>query len=231
MRKLLLLFALTLLPTPADASCAYVGMSPVVLTRRDTKLPADGGVLVGYWLNNDNDFESDGPDPSAVKWHVTNGKANVKLTRTQLAPGLSVYRPPANITAFKVAGKTKDHGSFTVDAKSAPVTMAAPVAKSVKEKTTAGFRSMETTVTLKLGEAPPADAVAVIAYDESGKALLYSSLPDTHDKTLETVIQETGGHCGTPHPNDEGALGGKVTFAYVDAFGRLSPKSKPIVAQ
>ena len=231
MRKLLLLVALTVLPTPADASCAYVGMSPIVLTRRETKLPADGGVLVGYWYNNDNDIESGGSDPSDVKWIATNGKAKVTLTRTQLAPGLSVYRPAANISAFKLAGKTKAHGSFTVDAKSAPVALAAPVAKSVKATTTEGFRSMETKVTLKLGEAAPADAVAIIAYDASGKALLYSSLADTHDKVLEMVIQETGGHCGTPHPTDEGALAGNVTFAYVDAFGRLSAKSKPITAQ
>jgi hypothetical protein len=231
MRKLLLLVALTLLPTPAEASCAYVGMSPVVLTRRETKLPADGGVLVGYVHSNDNDFEPDGPDPSRVKWTVTNGKATVTLTRTQLAPGLSVYRPAAAVTAFKIAGKTKDHGSFTHETTSTPTAMPAPVAKAITSKTTEGFRSMTTTTTLKLSTAAPADAVAIIAYDDTGKPLLYSSLADTHDKILEFEIYESGGHCGVPHPEGEGSLAGKITFAYVDAFGRLSPKSKPVTAQ
>lgn len=231
MRKLLLLVALTLLPTPADASCAFVGMIPNVLTRRDTKLPADGGVLVGWTSGNDNDGEPSSADPSEVQWTATNGKAKVKLTRTQLAPGLSVYRPPANVTAFKLAGKTKEHGSFTQEATSAPTAMPAPAPKAITSKTTEGFRSMTTTTTLKLSTAAPADAVAIIAYDDTGKPLLYSSLADTHDKILEFEIQQTGGHCGTPHPSGEGSLAGKITFAYVDAFGRLSPKSKPVTAQ
>jgi hypothetical protein len=232
MRKLLLLVALTLLPTPADASCAYVGMIPNVLTRRDTKLPADGGVLVGYAYGNDDDGGPRGSaDPSDVKWTATNGKAKVALTRTELAPGLSVYRPAANVRAFKLAGKTKDHGSFTHEANSTPTAMPAPAPKTLTSKTTDSFRSMTTTTTLKLSTAAPADAVAIIAYDETGKALLYSGLADTHDKILEYEIYESGGHCGTPRPNNEGALVGKITFAYVDAFGRLSPKSKPVTAQ
>ena len=94
MRKLLFLVALTLLPTPADASCAFVGMTPNVLTRRDTKLPADGGVLVGYTYGNDNDGEASGADPSDVKWTATSGKAKVTLTRTELAPGLKLPLMP-----------------------------------------------------------------------------------------------------------------------------------------
>jgi hypothetical protein len=231
MRKLLFLVALTLLPTPADASCAYVGMMPNLLTRRDTKLPADGGVLVGYTYGNDNDGEAGGADPSDVKWTATNGKAKVTLTRTELAPGLSVYRPPANVSAFKLAGKTQQHGSYTHETTSTPTALAAPVAKAITSKTTEGFRSMTTTTKLKLSTAAPADAVAIIAYDDAGKPLLYATLADTHDKILEFEIYESGGHCGTPHPTAEGSLAGKITFAYVDAFGRLSPKSKPVTAQ
>ncbi len=231
MRKLFLLVALTLVPTPASASCAFVGMIPSVLTRRDTNLPADGGVLVGYGYGNDNDGEPRGADPSDVKWTATAGTTVVPLSRTALAPGLSVYRPPASVTAFKLAGKTKAHGSYTHEASSAPTTMAAPVATSVTSKTTSGFRSMTTTTTLRLATPAPADAVAIIAYDAAGKALLYAGLPDTHDKVLDVQLTQTGGHCGTPHPDGEGALAGKISFAYVDAFGRLSPKSKPITAQ
>ncbi|HEY6033460.1 MAG TPA: hypothetical protein VIV58_04350 [Kofleriaceae bacterium] len=231
MRELLLVVALTLLPTPVDASCAYVGMTPTVLTRRDTKLPADGGVLVGYDYGNDEDGTHGGTDPSDVKWTATNGKATVALTRTQLAPGLSVYRPPANVSAFELAGKTKDHGSYTHEAKSAPVQLPAPAAKAVTTSTTQGFRSMTTTTTLKLSAAAPADAVAIIAYDSTGAPKMFTTLPDTHDKLLDFAIDTTGGHCGTPKPEGHGALSGKVTFAYVDAFGRLSAKSAPVTVK
>lgn len=228
MRKLLLLVALALLPSPADASCAYVGMTPLVLTRRDTKLPADGGVLVGYDYGNDEDGAHGGSDPSDVKWTATNGKATVALVRTQLAPGLSVYRPPANVGAFELAGKTKTHGRFTHEAKSAPVQLAAPAPKAVTTSTTQGFRSMTTTTTVKLSAAAPAEAVAIIAYDAAGTAQMFTTLPDTHDKLLQFAIDTTGGHCGTPKPEGHGMLSGKVTFAYVDAFGRLSAKSAPV---
>ena len=224
MRKLMLLVALTLLPTPADASCAYVGMEPVVLTRRDTKLPADGGVLIGYAYGNGEDG-THGADPSDVKWTATSGKAAVTLVRTQLAPGLSVYRPAANVSAFKLAGKTAEHGSYTHEAKSAPFQLAAPAPKAVSASTTEGFRSTTTVTTLTLTAAPPAEAVAIIGYDATGAAKMFATLPDTHDKLLEFVIDTTGGHCGTPKPEGYERPYGKIAFAYVDAFGRVSAKS------
>jgi hypothetical protein len=204
-------------------------ITPNVLTRRDLKLPADGGVLIGYtFATNSNAFEKSGSDPSDVTWTATSGKTNVVLTRTSLAPGLSVYRPPANVTAFKLANKDRDHGSYTHEATSAPTAMPAPEPKAIKSKTESGFRSMTTTTTLKLVHAAPPDAVAIIAYDASGKPQLFAGLPDTHDKLLEFELDQTGGHCGTPHPNGQGSLAGKITFAWVDAFGRLSPQSKGI---
>jgi len=84
---------------------------------------------------------------------------------------------------------------------------------------------------LTLTAAPPAEAVAIIAYDSDGKAQLFSTLPDTHDKLRELAIDTTGGHCGTPKPEGHGSLFGKVTFAYVDAFGRLSAKSAAITVK
>ena len=192
-----------------------------VLTRRVTVLPSDGGVLVGYTYASGGDVDLDDT------WI-----GSVALTRVQLAPGLSVFRPPAKTTAFKLKTKAgKDHGSFTVDPKSVANTMTAPSPKSVTSTTTEGHRSTTTISTLKLGAAPPADAVAIIAYDEHGKSLLFASLPDTHDKLLELEIDRSGGHCGTAKPQGQGGLVGKLAFAYVDAFGRLSPQSVAITGK
>jgi hypothetical protein len=218
MRTLLCLTLIALTPHTAEPSCMQAQLTSQVLTRRDTRLPIDGGVLVGYTYATGNDIDRDDT------W-----TGSVALTRVQLAPGLSVFRPAAKATSFKLTTKAgKDRGSFTLDPKSAATTMTAPNPKLLTSKTTEGFRSMTTTTTLKLNAAPPADAVAIIAYDDQHKALLYAGLPDTHDKLLEFEIDSTGGHCGTPKPVGEGALAGKITFAYVDAFGRLSPTSTAV---
>jgi len=220
MKSILLLALLAIAPTPVAAKCARVELGPTVLTRRDTKLPADGGVLVGYaWAQ-------DGETDPETTW--TAGK--VTLARTELAPGLSVLR--ANAPTFKLATKSgKDRGSYTRDPKSAAVAMAAPSPKAISEQTSKGARWTTTTTKLALSTAPPADAVAIIAYDANKKPLLYATLPDTHDKLLELEIDRSGGHCGSPKPDGQGSLTGKITFAYVDVFGRLSPTSTAITAQ
>jgi hypothetical protein len=198
----------------------HAELNPALLTRRDTKIPADGGVLVGYGYTN-SDLERTGPDPSEVKW-----KASAKLARTQLAPGLSVYKTDAAKFTF---GKS----SFTHDGKTTALTVA-PMPKSVRVKSEDNPRWSSSSATLTLATAAPADAIAVIVYDaDSKKALLFAGLPDTHDKELSFQIFESSGHCGTPRPPETGyvSAGSKLVFAYVDAFGRLSPQSKPITAQ
>ena len=221
MRTLLCLTLIALTPQTAEPSCMQAELTSQVLTRRDTRLPSDGGVLVGYTYATGNDVDRDDT------W-----TGSVGMTRVQLAPGLSMFRPASSATSFKLTTKAgKDRGSFTIDPKSAATTMTAPNPKLLTSKTTEGFRSMTTVTTMKLGAAPPADAVAIIAYDEQHKALLYASFPDTHDKLLEFEIDRTGGHCGTVKPTGQGVLAGKITFAYVDLFGRLSPTSTAIAAR
>jgi len=220
MMRHLLLLALVLEARPAAASCMQAELNPLLLTRRDTHVPADGGVLVGYTYVT-SDFERTGPDPSDVKW-----KATAKVARTQLAPGLSVYKTDAAAFTF---GKTK----FTRDGKTAAIT-AAPQPKAVRVKSEHQMRWSSTTATLTLAAAAPPEAVALIVYDaDSRKPLTYAGLADTHDKDLALEIYEADGHCGVNKPPESGSVepGSKLVFAYVDAFGRLSPQSKPITAQ
>lgn len=220
MMRHLLLLALALEARPAAASCMRAELNPLLLTRRDTHLPADGGVLVGYTFTT-SDLERTGPDPSDVKWKTT-----AKVVRTQLAPGLSVYKTDAAAFTF---GKTK----FSHDGKTAAPT-AAPQPKAVRVKSEHEVRWSTTTATLTLATAAPPEAIAVIIYDaDSKKPLMFAGLADTHDKDLSLQIFESGGHCGTNTPPETGyvSAGSKLVFAYVDAFGRLSPQSKPITAQ
>ncbi|MFT3693947.1 MAG: hypothetical protein QM831_12450 [Kofleriaceae bacterium] len=202
----------------AAGSCAFLGMKGSVLTRRDTKVPADGGVLVSYGFGNDRELTPAGEDPSDVKFDTKS-----KLERTQLAPGLSVY---------KFSDKTLDlkkGGTFTHDGTAAAITVA-PAPGKLTIKSEQSFRSMTTTAKMTLTAAPPAEAVGLIVYDDKGTALLFAGVPDTHDKLKEVALYTTGGHCGTPQPPNQGSMWneGTYSFAYFDAFGRLGPKSKAV---
>jgi hypothetical protein len=234
MKALLLLALVSLVPAPVDASCMRAVFIPELLTRRDTKLPADGGVLVGYGFSTKSeDFEQTGTDPSDVKWTATDAKkTSVRLTRTALAPGLSVYRPATGAMAFTLANaKGKLLATFTHDDKAAPSALAAPKPRSIAMTGAKQFHSTLATATLELTTAPPPEAVAVIVYSDAKTAVSFQSLADTHDKDTSLAVFHSGGHCSVNVPGT-GVLrkGSKVTFAYVDAFGRLSPQSASFTA-
>jgi hypothetical protein len=233
-----LLAALSLAPSGSShASCARAEFVPTVLTTRDPHLPGDGGVLVGYGYSTDHKLpEETGPDPSDVRWTAADGKKPIALTRVALAPGLSMYKPAAGTTALVISSKAGNRiGAFTVDPKAAANTLAAPQPRQVKVVTTPSFRSTTTIATLTLKAAPPPEAVAVIVYrvDATGAtALGFTGLPDTHDKLTSFEVSHTGGHCSQAVAGEVSPEGGdKIAFAWVDAFGRLSPQSKPIVAK
>jgi hypothetical protein len=233
MKSLLLLSLVTLLPQPVDASCMRAEFIPALLTRRETKLPGDGGVLVGFGFSTKSeDFEQTGTDPSDVKWTARDRKHPIALTRTALAPGLSVYRPADGVTDFTIANaKGKQLGAFTHDDKAPVVALAAPKPRSLVVKRQPSLRSTTTDATLELTAAPPPEAVAVILYTNA-KAVSFASLPDTHDKLTSLDVFHSGGHCSNDVPGTGGVTGGlQVTFAYVDAFGRLSPQSTAVTAK
>lgn len=216
--RLLLLAALVAQTHAAAASCAQVVMKGSVLTRRDTHVPADGGVLVGYGFG-EPDIPGAGPDPSELKFAT-----KAKLERVQLAPGLSVYK----FTDKKL--DLKKGGVFTHDGTAAAITVA-PVPGKLTVKTEPSMRSMTTTAKMTLAAAPAEAAVALIVYDDKGTtALLFAGLPDTHDKLTELELYQSGGHCGSPQPPGQAGManGGTYTFAFVDAFGRVGPKSKAV---
>jgi hypothetical protein len=219
---------------PAAATCMRLEIKPQLLTLRDTCVPADGGIVVGYGYTSSADEveKTRSADPSDVAWTARDAKKQpVTLTRTMLAPGLSVLRPAADASAFSLFGKKgKQLAVFTHDG--TLVSMTAPQAKGVVSKHDVNPRWSSTTATLTLAAAAPPEAMAIIAY-ASGTPVNFTRLADTHDKDLQIAVYSEGGHCGTEFPAGTSFVGatGKVTFAYVDAFGRLSPQSKPVTVK
>ncbi len=236
----LVLLASAHLAPEAAASCARMEMKAVLLTNRDTRVPVDGGVLVGYgYTTNSEELETtEGRDPSAVKWTASDAKNRpVALTRTQLAPGLSVLQPADTATSFTLqSSKGKTLKSFTHDGKPDPLAAPQPKNLEIVEEPSPSLRwERATTVTLVLGIAAPVGAVAVILYNADSAtptAINFTALADTHDKELALTVYTRGGHCGTSTPGTSYITkGSKITMAYVDAFGRLSPQSKSITAK
>ena len=229
MRHLLVLAGLAT-AHPVAANCMRVELEPRLLTLRETKVPADGGILVGNAYTTDvaRMEKTRSEDPSDVMWTARDAKLRpVALTRTSLAPGLSVLRPPASAPGFAIINQAgKQLAAYTHDGEG--VAIAAPRPTRLTSKSERNPRWSVTTVTLTLTAAAPPEAVAIIAYREDGKALNFTGLADTHDKDLSIAVTRSGGHCGTTEPAGTGVLRGKVTFAYVDTFGRLSPQSAPI---
>jgi hypothetical protein len=242
-RAALTLLAAVPLLTPASTSakCRRAEVVPSMLTTRDTKLPADGGFLVGWTSTVDPDEDSHGGDPSDQPFVAKAGSQAVSLKRVALAPGLSAYYPVTfhgTLAVERPASKNRPaqpFGTFTRDADVKPMGMAAPAAGTVAltEDKTERWRSRHAVVTLSA--APPEAARALITYVTTGgkqAAVSFVTLPDTHDteKTIEAF--QDAGHCGFvvdgSHPP---AAGDRVTFAWVDAFGRLSPTSTAITAK
>src|SRR5450432_2576152 len=96
MRTFLCLTLIALTAHTAEPSCMQAMLTSQVLTRRDTRLPIDGGVLVGYTYATGNDIDSD------ETW-----TGSVAMTRVQLAPGLSMFHPASNPKGlFKLTTKS-----------------------------------------------------------------------------------------------------------------------------
>ena len=58
------------------------------------------------------------------------------------------------------------------------------------------------------------------------------TLPDTHDTLTTLDVFQDAGHCGSVVDGGRPPNAGEtITFAWVDAFGRVSPKSAPIAAK
>jgi hypothetical protein len=230
----LFVVGVTLSP-PIEAKCARNVAVPVILTTRDTELPDDGGVLVGWDASMDDATGEMSADPSdQPTWTATESQpksqTKLALTRVALAPGLSVYKVTGT-GDVTLAGK-KPLGTFHHDPKAAANTMAAPALTSmvfVKQKV---VRWAERTATAHFKSAPPAAAAAVIVYSVTAKGntpIGFATLPDTHDTLTEVDTFHDRGHCDVildaarpPTPGE------KIVVAWVDSFGRLSPTSKPV---
>jgi len=219
---------------PVAADCAVQELGPDVLTRTGAKIPADGGILVGWTASTDQKTPAKG-DPSQHAYKASAGKQPVSLVMASLAPGLTVYRPkPAVVGALSVKSGKTSVLDVTFDKAKGAALPAPDVTALVLTSGVARYAEPYAIVTASVAAVPDA-AVALVVYamaDEEHVPITFGR--PAHDKPgATTVLVFTGAHnCGGVPPGMRGpSAGDEVTLAWVDAFGRLSPLSKPVKTQ
>ncbi len=224
---------LAMVPRDAGAKCARVEQVPLVLTTEGAKISADGGVLVGWQDTTDDVGPTRGDPSSPAGWSgELDGKA-AALARTQLAPGLGVYKPAQPARGALVLRDAKGAAQAHVTLGANHVALAAPKVSRVEAVTRKGFRGIDTDV-IAYVDGVPDDAVALIVSTTGGDAHALSFGRPAHDRQGATsvVVYAHPGHCGSlPNGTVAAARGDKVTLAWVDASGILSPASAAIAVQ
>ncbi len=229
--------ALLLAPHGADAKCAMAVLEHVVITHGADEIPGGGGVLVGWQQSRDYDAGARSGDPAMNKaWKFRLRKRNLAAKATQLAPGLVVYTPlklpKKRQTGVQLIGaKGVKLGTFTFGARTkVPLLTDAPSPKKLTDTHTQSFRSIETDGVVELDAPPPKGAYGLILYEVTASGATAIAWNQVIDSAATTITVYDGpGRCGTEPDSMRAPAGGAVVeLAWVDKFGRLSPRSKQV---
>jgi hypothetical protein len=229
--------ALVLAPHAADAKCAMAVLQHVVITHARDEIPAGGGVLVGWQESRDYDAGVRNGDPAMNKaWKFRIRKRNLAAKATQLAPGLVVYAPlklpKGRQTGVQLIGaKGVKLGTYIFGArKKVPLLTDAPSVKKLTVTHTQDFRSTKTDGVVELDAPPPKGAYGLILYESSSSGATAIAWNQIIDSTATTITVYDGpGRCGAEPDTMRAPAGGAVVeLAWVDRFGRLSPRSQQV---
>ena len=199
-------------------------LAPHVLTPAHAKLPADGGVLVGWEAQIDYQRPAN-KTPLAPTYKLSAGDT----VADPIAPGVYVYHQtkPAAGKLSLLDGKTTV-ASFEQTDKTITAPLAAPTVSAARMTASdEKYRGIYRTLDVDVAQVPD-EAAGVILYDSHRVALAFDTV--AHDKQGATTVQafHDAPRCsfnpdGMLAPND----GDKVAIAWVDAYGRVGKPSTP----
>jgi len=229
--------ALVALASPSvDAGrCAGAPLSTVVMSPKDVVIDDDGGVLLGAMSYG---YDSPNPgEPHESRWVFTDGVTTSPAKLRPIAPGLVSILPsptPGHLSIELTKQlRLTDHAKRVVASPRYDFVvydespLAAPaVPRSATYRETRGNRTWSRSVDVVLVGAPPANVVAMIALDAKGQALSWVHvMPDAKDVT----IWATRSCVETPRGYGSMSRGDKISVAWVDTAGHVSPRSKELV--
>jgi len=200
------------------------GLAPSVLTKSGATISPDGGIVVG--ADDDEDGATDPGDVAAqAGWRVKYGSRVASPTLVTLAPGLVLYKLPADAVGNGVKDgqliddKRKTVGSITLGPKTA--LLGAPKIKKLMHDTRQGRRPYGK-LTVELAAAAPEGAIALVIADAKGKPRSWGKVSGGamsllgYNRTRCKVLAN-----GTI----ESKPGERVTAYWIDASGRKSAAS------
>ncbi len=193
----------------------------------DATISREGGIVVGEVPVMLNGGKEPSPDRSA--WKLKGPGKPTAATPSVLAPGLVVYRAPANAASIEVldgGGKRLAKGS--VMAKEAEL-LAAPAIKAITSGTSRG-RHPSTFVNVALSSPAPKEAIALVVGPAKGAA---HSWGRSFANATSLNVYSTDGGCVSRFP--EGTVlsqpGDRLVAFWVDTYGRRSRVSPLVIVE
>lgn len=224
MRALLGLLSLSLFFGPdADAKCAMMGLAPQVMTPTGAAIAKDGGILVGVIDERDGELET-GDAAHQPGWRIKVGSQASEPKIVSLAPGLAVYKLPADAKdAVLIDHKRATIGSVTLAA-TAPAALVAPKIKKATYAARGGKRPFAN-LDIELDKAPQG-GLAIVVTDAAGKPRSWGKL----EAGKSTVRGFELRRCRVlPNGTIESKPGDQIKVFLVDASGRKSPLSNTAI--
>ena len=245
----LALFVSLSLASPRRAhagACARPSAFVVLLTPSALSVPAGEGVLVGIatgfggaerslgLAGTAGDAAEGGAAAFDIGIHLERGDQRIVLRAELLAPSLARLVPERapEAGAWEIVGSSGARVAITFGPARVLPALRAPTATELRSVT----RSFEgalgrgggssTSLLLELGTVPPASAVAIIASIDAGGTLRPQLFHALDSRGRSQTLIATGGRCSREPPGHMiPAQGSRVSVAWVDGLGRVSPAS------
>lgn len=214
MHRVIPLLVFAFVPATSDAKCAMYGLAPSVLS-------TSGVVVVGYQDEPSGRLE-EGDVAMQTGWRFRDGGRVVTPKLDALAPGLAVYRLPANPTGTVTLEDDRQKTIVTLGATTKPAGHKAPRANKIGLEQAFGRRPYAR-VTVELDGKAPDRAVALVLADAKGNPMSWGRVT----AGASSVVVHSAGRCrALPNGTQAPSVNQKVTLFWVDDAGAKSPLSK-----
>jgi hypothetical protein len=152
--------------------------------------------------------------------------AGKPVTVTHVAPGLDVV---AAATAGTLTSKDGDAQVAVKRAAKPVATLPAPAATALERDAPAHVKHPYVATLVRLSADPPASAIALVAFDRTGKTARSWGTVSATDRAPR--VYTSGGCARLPDGTIDSQVGDEVVLAWLDASGRLSKLSSPVAVQ
>lgn len=208
---------------PARHRLLYLGPDSV---------PAGAGVLVGFgpWSAPELGSVRAGTRAPRITVSFSRGSRRVRANVVELAPGLVRAEPVRALepASWSIVG-VRATRAITVSSDTPAPALDAPVLRALRRRAPSAPPGAEQhasgVLVAELGAAAPSGAVAFIVH--AGEApIQWSPIGSSRS---ELFVPDAPGHCDAWVPGMRSAAPGEaISIAFVDALGRVSPRSSSV---